>query len=50
MGPQTQANVSIFLLDHVYQALFANMKIERYWGGAEPSMLPWEKKVLRPNL
>ena len=29
MRPQTQANISICLLDHVYQALFANMKIER---------------------
>ena len=48
--PQTQANIFICLLDHVYQAPFANMKIERqgwpemplYWGGLEPSMLPWE--------
>ena len=27
--PQTQANIFICLLDHVYQAPFANMKIER---------------------
>ena len=27
--PQTQANISICLLDNVYQAPFANMKIER---------------------
>ena len=27
--PQTQANIFISLLDHVYQAPFANMKIER---------------------
>ena len=27
--PQTQANIFICLLDHIYQAPFANMKIER---------------------
>ena len=27
--PQTQANIFICLLDHAYQAPFANMKIER---------------------
>ena len=27
--PQTQANIFVCLLDHVYQALFPNMKIER---------------------
>ena len=37
----SQANIFISLLDHVYQAPFANMKIE-HWGGLEPSMLPWE--------
>ena len=29
MRPQTQANILICLLDHVYQAPFANMKIKR---------------------
>ena len=29
MRPKTQANIFICLLDHVYQAPFANMKIER---------------------
>ena len=29
MRPQTQANIFICLLDHVFQAPFANMKIER---------------------
>ena len=27
--PQTQANIFLCLFDHVYQAPFANMKIER---------------------
>ena len=29
MRPQTQANIFICLLDHVYQAPFANIKTER---------------------
>ena len=37
-GPQTQANLFICLLDHVYQAPFANMKIERQ-GWLEMSLI-----------
>ena len=36
--PQTQANIFIYLLDHIYQATFANMKIERQ-GWPEMSLI-----------
>ena len=36
--PQTEANISICLLDHVYQAPFANMKIE-HQGWPEMSLI-----------
>ena len=36
--PQTQANMFICLLDHVYQAPFANMKIE-YQGWPEMPLI-----------
>ena len=47
--PQTQANPSICLLDHAYEVLLRNIKMEPQswtkklliWGGLEPSMLPW---------
>ena len=37
--PQTQANIFICLLDHVYQAPFANMKIERQGWPEVPLLL-----------
>ena len=47
--PQTRANIFICLLDHAYEVLLANIKMERkrwpekilIWEGLEPSMMPW---------
>ena len=37
--PQTQANILICLLDHVYEASFANMKMECQWWSEMPLTL-----------
>ena len=55
--PQTQANIFICLLDHVYQASFANMKIARRGWSEIPLMLGRSEtqyvvmgiKLLSPN-
>ena len=47
--PQTRGDIFICLLDHAYEALLADIEMERQrwpkklliWGGLEPSMLPW---------
>ena len=58
MRPQTQANIFIcYLLDHVYQAPFANMKNERRgWPEmplilqiSETQYITMEIKLLNPN-
>jgi len=56
--PQTQANTFIYLLDHVYQAPFANMKIERrampeiplILGRSGTQYVAMGKKIVQPKL
>ena len=48
---QTRANIFICLLDHAYDVMLGNMKMEsQRWseklligGGLEPSLLPWQQ-------